>query len=70
MINYWLDQEVKEIITKDLTKMVQALFKSGATPPQVQNKIYSYLKTSGYDVRYKVYCKVDVASGEVAITVV
>lgn len=70
MINYWLEQDTKDTLVVDLKKMIDDFFKRGATELEVQQQIVNYLKTSGHGKKYKVYCDVDVTTGEVTVTVV
>lgn len=69
MINYWMDQHYKEVITADLEKIVRAAFIGGASDTQIQNEIRKYITNGGYASRFKVYCQVDEHTNEVTIVV-
>lgn len=70
MINYWLEQATKDVLTVELKKMILDFFKSGSTEQEIQQQIKDYLKSSGHGKRYKVWCHVDISTGEITVTVV
>ena len=69
MINYWIDQHSKEVITTDLEKLVRKFVEDGASDAQIQKEIQNYINKGGYGSRFRVYCQVDEDTGEVTIVV-
>lgn len=70
MINYWLEQNTKDLLTVDLEKMIRDFFKAGSNEQQIQDQIKAYLKKSGHGNKYKVYCNLNITSGEIVVTIV